>query len=480
MLYDQLLDIEAHIAPYRGGELTYLRTGAIQLIHRADDFADAAGKWVGRAPVLFPAVGRQANAKYTFDGVTREMPLHGFAQECAFQPVDFWTTENDANCIVALTNKDVPERFAASYPFAFELQLHYKLSDGRLTLEHTITNKDTASPLPFAIGNHITFAFPFTAAGSWSGGRLVSPDLTHEYLLAPGSLLSGETRPEPAFQPSAGGLRLDAPCATNGVFGFAPDAHGHAASSAPTDGGAASGSAPSSSGSGGRQCTLTLRQEGELAVHLSHDIQLDITASPAAATTTDAAGSASAPAIMSPHSTASAPAASAAVPIAGTTASSGTGGDTAISTDTSSSASASLCDWDAVSQNLHFVLWGEPPVAPPSPASLSAAESEAGASTAAASGTEGCATDSTGDDSSTPSPTGSSGASTGDKGFARGFICPEPWVTGPDSLNTRKGLPILAPGQAAVWTVRIQLEPLTQASKPVASASAGASASGSS
>jgi galactose mutarotase-like enzyme len=41
---------------------------------------------------------------------------------------------------------------------------------------------------------------------------------------------------------------------------------------------------------------------------------------------------------------------------------------------------------------------------------------------------------------------------------APGFLCPEPWLSGPDSLNTLAGTPRLAPGQAATWTFTVAVE----------------------
>lgn len=37
----------------------------------------------------------------------------------------------------------------------------------------------------------------------------------------------------------------------------------------------------------------------------------------------------------------------------------------------------------------------------------------------------------------------------GDK--SAGFICPEPWLGGPNSLNTKRGLVELAPGKSFRW-----------------------------
>lgn len=41
-----------------------------------------------------------------------------------------------------------------------------------------------------------------------------------------------------------------------------------------------------------------------------------------------------------------------------------------------------------------------------------------------------------------------------------GFLCVEPWQSGPDSLNTGAGLVVLGPGQHADWTFRVQVTAL--------------------
>jgi hypothetical protein len=44
--------------------------------------------------------------------------------------------------------------------------------------------------------------------------------------------------------------------------------------------------------------------------------------------------------------------------------------------------------------------------------------------------------------------------------FEPGFLCVEPWQSGPDSLNTGAGLVVLGPGQRAEWAFRIQVSDL--------------------
>ena len=41
--------------------------------------------WADHAPFLFPVVARQLDDKYVMDGVTRTMPMHGFAKDSDFE-----------------------------------------------------------------------------------------------------------------------------------------------------------------------------------------------------------------------------------------------------------------------------------------------------------------------------------------------------------------------------------------------------------
>jgi galactose mutarotase-like enzyme len=86
---------------------------------------------------------------------------------------------------------------------------------------------------------------------------------------------------------------------------------------------------------------------------------------------------------------------------------------------------APACDWAAVAAHRHFVLWGQ---APPRRKAAGGEGEGAGEGTS---------------------------STVGGTAAAAGFICPEPWVSGPDSLNTRAGLPVLRPGQVGEWVVCI-------------------------
>ena len=159
-----------------------------------------------RAPVLFPAVGRNFTAEqtatateapavcqYQFEGETRDIGLHGFAMSMKFTIVSTGT-EDGASCTVMLSDDMLDAATRASYPFKFTLRITYTVADGQLTARHEVNKPDDAGKTPFSIGNHITIAFPFADGQAWEDGEL-SGSVDTEYCLNSMSLLTGETKP---------------------------------------------------------------------------------------------------------------------------------------------------------------------------------------------------------------------------------------------------------------------------------------------
>ena len=81
VLVDRVANVEATVSPSAGGELVSLSCAGAELLHCPSAASVAGGAWRGRAPVLFPAVGRQAGGLWP----RGRMPLHGFAQDAAFE-----------------------------------------------------------------------------------------------------------------------------------------------------------------------------------------------------------------------------------------------------------------------------------------------------------------------------------------------------------------------------------------------------------
>ena len=346
VLHDRSANFSATIAPRLGGALVSLTVGGTELLHRGGVLSPPpAGAWVGGAPVLVPAVGRCAGGATCLGGGSpRPMPLHGFARGCAFELTALAADEAGATAAVRLTSSHAGADAAAAYPFVWSLTIAYTLAGGVLSAVHTVAHACgggcacAGGAMPAAIGNHITFAYPWPGggAGAWADG-LLRGSAARAHSLTSGSLLDGATAAVPELQPGGAGLPLTAPLATNGVLGLdcADDA---AAATAP--------------------CVLALVAPSGARVELAQTV--------GRARRREGDGAAG----------------------------SGDGGGDAEAA------------WRAASARRFFVCWGEAPA-------------------------EGAA--------------------------AAGFICLEPWLSGPDSLNTRLGVMSLQPGEEAEWAFTVDV-----------------------
>lgn len=212
VLRDDVSRVEAAVAPTEGGELSSLRVEFqgkwIELLYRGRSYAPAPG-FRGKASVLWPALGssvpkdaKPVNGKieseYDYDGRRYPMPQHGFARTKPWRVVRSWANDSEAAVEVALTD-DAATR--AQYPFGFELHITYRLSEGRVELQHAVTAsaKNTA-PMFFSIGNHIAFAVPLLPGSPLDGYKIESPSKL-EYLRGADGAPDGTTR-ERSFRPA--------------------------------------------------------------------------------------------------------------------------------------------------------------------------------------------------------------------------------------------------------------------------------------
>ena len=128
---------------------------------------DAAGReymtdadpayWTGHAPVMFPIVGALNGGIYRLDGQEYALAKHGFARGRMFEPVDvgpeaatFRLRESDAT--------------RAVYPFAFTLEMDFRVHGSTLSMLAEVTNAGDA-PMPFSFGFHPAFAWPLPGGG---------------------------------------------------------------------------------------------------------------------------------------------------------------------------------------------------------------------------------------------------------------------------------------------------------------------------
>ncbi|MFV0591996.1 MAG: hypothetical protein ACK5M7_11480 [Draconibacterium sp.] len=103
----------------KGAELqniTSRKTGCEYLWQGSPEF------WKRRSPILFPFVGRLWQGTYYLDGKSYPMEIHGFAKDCNFQ----LEKEKDSKIWFRLISN---EQTLQSYPFSFELNIGYFLSE---------------------------------------------------------------------------------------------------------------------------------------------------------------------------------------------------------------------------------------------------------------------------------------------------------------------------------------------------------------
>ena len=108
--------------------------------------------WSGHAPILFPVVGSLAGDRLLVDGVAYPLARHGFARRSGFDVVEHAADQVHFRLV------DSPATRAV-YPFAFALDLQFRLEGWRLDITASVTNPG-AVPLPFSFGYHPAFAWP--------------------------------------------------------------------------------------------------------------------------------------------------------------------------------------------------------------------------------------------------------------------------------------------------------------------------------
>lgn len=191
-LTDDKAGVQAGIAPSDGAEIASLKIRVkerwIECLDRAMDFRPC-DRWQGRAPWLWPAVGRSytasmlANAQATgeapsslaweHDGRAYPMPIHGFAMRRPWKVA--CSRVGDDGVELECVSKDDDET-RRMYPFAFLLHLTYRLSEGCLRSVFRVeAARGNPSPMPACFGNHITLRAPLTDRGAFDDVRVLAP-----------------------------------------------------------------------------------------------------------------------------------------------------------------------------------------------------------------------------------------------------------------------------------------------------------------
>lgn len=133
----------------RGGTLQsiYSKTADLEYLWQGD-----RTYWGGRAPNLFPFVGRLFQERYTYQGESYAMKCHGFLSKTELE------TEQTASDRCAFILRDSPETLEI-YPFHFHLRLEYALEGSRIQIRYQVKNLGNKT-MYCGFGGHPGFRVP--------------------------------------------------------------------------------------------------------------------------------------------------------------------------------------------------------------------------------------------------------------------------------------------------------------------------------
>lgn len=95
--------------------------------------------WTGHAPLLFPIVGSLHGGTYRLGDTSYELPRHGFARTRRFDCIE----QNQGLVRFRLTDSPATRN---AYPFAFVLEMAFRLEGWTLRMEATVANPGAELP----------------------------------------------------------------------------------------------------------------------------------------------------------------------------------------------------------------------------------------------------------------------------------------------------------------------------------------------
>lgn len=179
-------ELTAEINPF-GAELWSLRDAeGRDLLWNGDPAI-----WTGRAPLLFPIIGRLPDDRFTHRGRVYQLPKHGFARRRAFKVV---VSEPALACFQLKADDET----RAAYPFDFVLTAEFALAGPQLRMTVTLANAGEEA-MPATFGFHPAFRWPLPGAGPRSAHAIAfaEPEAGPLRRLDAAGLLGPERLPSP-------------------------------------------------------------------------------------------------------------------------------------------------------------------------------------------------------------------------------------------------------------------------------------------
>jgi galactose mutarotase-like enzyme len=121
--------------------------------------------WTGRAPLLFPMVGRAKDDRIRIEGRAYPLPKHGFARTSRFSVVE----RSEARCLMRLWSSPT---LLDQYPFSFDLDVIYAIEGASLASTAVVRNRDERA-LPVSFGFHPALRWPLPYGADRSAHEVV-------------------------------------------------------------------------------------------------------------------------------------------------------------------------------------------------------------------------------------------------------------------------------------------------------------------
>lgn len=130
-----------------GGELQSVVKDGQEYLWQADP-----AYWDGKAPNLFPYIGRLTEGKYRMNGNIYHLPIHGFVPETNL------VREGQSRDSIAF-RLDADASTLACYPFDFTYRIIYALDENVLNVTYQVISHEDEN-MYFGIGGHPGFRVP--------------------------------------------------------------------------------------------------------------------------------------------------------------------------------------------------------------------------------------------------------------------------------------------------------------------------------